>query len=145
MKLADLVFGFVIFSLLVTLIFTAVYNMTSLHSADSADEYDALVGEYNYIDEFGLESNSTLRAMDEQMKLGTAEGETTDITFISGTISAGRLIRNIFTTTGHVIEEAYVDTSSYIPRIIIDAILAIIGVFLMLVVLHFIRGYRTEV
>jgi len=145
LKFSNLVFGFVIFSVVLTLIFTVTKDLTNDYGSENAATFDELAGKYDYTSRLTTGSNSTIRTMDEQSQLGIASSEDKQIVLLSGAVSAVRLITNIFPTIGTIIEVSYGDAGGIVPRIIIDAILGIILVFLALVIIHMFMRMKSEV
>ena len=145
MKFANFVFGLVLFSAVITLLFTAARDMTEEYDSSNADDFVALAGKYDFTSNLTTEANSTIRLMSGQTELGAASSEDKDVFFLSGAVSAVRLIINIVPTTLTIIETSYGDTGSFIPRIIIDVIIGLVIVFIVLVSIHMFMRMRSEV
>lgn len=145
MKFANLVFGLVLFSVVITLLFTAARDMTEEYDSSNADAFVTLAGKYDFTSNLTTEANSTIRSMSGQTELGAASSEEKDVFFLSGAVSAVRLIINIVPTTQTIIETSYGDTGNFIPRIIIDAIIGLVIVFIVLVSIHMFMRMRSEV
>ena len=145
MKFANLVFGLVLFSVVITLLFTAARDMTEEYGSSNADAFVTLAGKYDFTSNLTTEANSTIRSMSGQTELGAASSEEKDVFFLSGAVSAVRLIINIVPTTQTIIETSYGDTGNFIPRIIIDAIIGLVIVFIVLVSIHMFMRMRSEV
>ena len=151
MKLANFIFGMVIFSIVTTMMFGAVQTMLEDNPSTSKEpgDWEELSGSYGeFVKDAATYENSTTRAILDQTELGEAGTETQDVTLLSGAISGGRMSFNIFTNFDAIISKVSTTsegTAAYIDSRIIGAIVALVIVFLALVVLHFIRGFKTEV
>ena len=149
MKLVNFIFGMVIFSIVATMMFAAVQSIIIKNNYEGADEWEELSGEYGeFIGEVGSNKNSTIRQVQDQTGFGAATSEDKDTSLIKGAISGGRLSFNFFTNFDDVINKVNADTTkgaSIIDDRIIGALTALVVLFLALVVLHFLRGFKTEV
>lgn len=146
MKLTNFVFGLIIFSIVTTIMFGAVQSMLVKNNVGDPDEWTALAGSYEkFIGDISTNANSTSRAILGQTEQGAAGSETQDVTLLTGAISGGRLSFNFFANFNDVIDKVGEDTNSYIDPKIWGAVIALALIFLGLVLLHFIRGFKTEV
>ncbi len=146
MKLTNFVFGIIIFSIVTTLMFAGVQSILTDNDVGDPSEWEALSGGYgDFVAQTGSQDNSTTRGILDQTKVGRAKSEGTDITLLSGAVSGGRLSFNFFTNFNDVITKVRGDTDTFIDPRIWAAIIALAIVFLALVVLHFLRGFKTEV
>ena len=59
-------------------------------------------------------------------------------------MSGGRLATNFYANFNEIAQKVTADSSIYIDPRITAAIVALIGVFIILITLHFIRGFKTE-
>ena len=148
MKLANLLFGFLIFSLVLSLMFAATGDILSKNDIDGADDFNALAGEYEGLTNSIASKDSTARGIEGVTKTGAADSETTDVSILKGAVSGGRLSFNFFTNFEGIIQNATEDTRSggavYIDRRITNGLIFLIIIFLTLALLHFFRGFKTE-
>ena len=145
MKLANFVFGMVLFSIITTMMFAAIQSISSDNNFVNDDEWETLAGDYNtFTGKISSKSNSTSRLMGDQTGEGVASSEDKDVRIISGALSGGRLATNFYANFNEIVQKVTADSSVYIDPRIPAAIVALIGVFIILVVLHFIRGFKTE-
>lgn len=146
MKFVNLIIGFVVFSLVVTLMFTATRDLTSEYEANNAADFVLLAGEYEgYVGNLTTSSDSTIRSMDNQTKTGTASSEDADINIVTGGLSAVRLISNIFPIMGKVLYKAQTSLGGFIHPLIWAAIIGIIAVVIILTVITMIMRMRPEI
>ena len=98
MKLANFVFGIVIFSIVTTMLFSAVQTLlTDNNSVQDPDEWENLAGSYgDFSADVASSANSTSRGISEQTEQGAAGSQTTDVTLITGAVSGGRLTTNFY-------------------------------------------------
>jgi len=146
MKFMNLIIGFVLFSVSITLMFTATRDLTSEYGSANAADFVLLAGEYeDYVGNLTTDSGSTLRAMDNQSKTGAASSEGVDINTISGGLSAVRLMSNIFPIMGKIIFKAQDSLGVFVHPIIWAALLGIIVVIIVFVIITMIMRMRPEV
>ena len=147
MKAVNLVFGFVIFSIVLSMMFAATSDIMTENSADGAGDFDALSGEYEgFTEEFG-DDKGTARGIIDAGKQGDVEGEDVDINIVSGALSGGRLAVNFISNFENIIHNATGDVNtgeSYIDDRIIGVVIILIVIFLAFVLIHFARGFKTE-
>ena len=145
MKIATLLIGLLTFSVVVTIMFSAVQKYLTLNDFSGADEWETLAGEYSTITgETITDDNSTLRQISGLTKSGEATSETKDIRLISGAISGGKLMTNFFFNFDEVFNKVGGDTKTYIDGRIIAAAIGIILIIVVLSVLFFLRGFKAE-
>lgn len=150
-KLTTFVLGMVIFSVVMTMLFSVVDQYTFENNVQrDGEENDWLVLSGNYVslsDQLSGD-NSTIREIRRQSELGASGSEATDARLLSGSISAGRLLVNFFTNSDKVVDKVTGDLNegndAIIDPNIITAIKAIAIIVLILIGLHFIRGFKTE-
>ncbi len=146
MKLSNFVFGLIIFSIVTTIMFGAVQSMLTENRIGGAEEWAELSGNYSSnIGKISTKSDSTSRAILGQTEQGVAGSETQDVTLLTGAVSGGRLTFNFFTNFNDVANKVRGDTDTFVDPRIWGAIIALALVFLLLVGLHFLRGFKTEV
>ncbi len=147
MKLVNVVFGFVIFSIVVSMMFAATGDILSQNDVSGADDFNKLAGEYESFTKQIDNKDSTARGIISQTQQKPSESEESDINALKGAISGGKLSTNFFINFQDIIHNATGDVNtgqSYIDNRIIGGILALIVIFVAFVVLHFIRGFKTE-
>ncbi len=145
MKLANFVFGMVIFSIITTMMFAAIQSISNENNVGNADEWETLAGDYNtFTGKIASGSNSTARQIGDQTESGVASSEDKDVRIISGALSGGRLATNFYANFNEIVQTVTADSSVYIDPRIPAAIVALIGVFLILVALYFLRGFKME-
>ncbi len=145
MKIATLIIGLLTFSLVTTIMFSAVQNYLIDNDFEGADDWEDLAGEYDtFTKEVSTDSNGTIRQISELTKSGEAESETTDINLISGAISGGKLLTNTFFNFDEIANKVGTDTKTFVDQRIIDAIIGIVVIIVVLSVLFFLRGFKAE-
>jgi len=148
MKLVSFIFGILLFSIITTIMFSGVQNYLTENQLKDPAEFKQLAGDYEqFIDDTTLKSNSTGLLIREQVETGVASSEERDVDIISGAISGGKLTLNFFTNFDDVVNKVRGDTGrgqDLINPKIFDVVIALAAVFLILVVLHFARGFKTE-
>ncbi len=145
MKIATLVLGFLTFSLVVTIMFSAVQSYLTLNDFSGAEEWESLSVDYGGLSSsISTDSDSTLRQVDEQTKQGDVGSKDRDITLITGAVSGGRLLTNFYTNFQNVTAKVAGDTETFVPREIINAVLGILAVIVILSVIFFLRGFKAE-
>ena len=145
MKLASFLFGIAIFSIVTTMMFSAVQTMLSDNKVGDPSEWKELAGEYEkFSSGISTDKNGTLRNIQRQSELGKVGKDDPSTFLVTGAISGGKLTTNFYTNFKQVMEKISVDTTEYIDNRIIAVILALASIFLVLVALHFLRGFKTE-
>ncbi len=145
MKLASFLFGIAIFSIVTTMMFSAVQTMLSDNKVGDPSEWKELAGEYEkFSSSISTDKNSTTRSIQRQSELGKVGKDDPSTFLVTGAISGGKLTTNFYTNFKQVMEKISVDTTEYIDNRIIAVILALASIFLVLVALHFLRGFKTE-
>ena len=147
MKAINVVLGFVIFSIIISMMFAAASNIMGENNVEGSDDFDKLSGEYNSFTSGMGDEDSTAREIIGQTKQGEASSDTSDVSLITGALSGGRLVTNFFTNFENIVHNATGDANegeAFVDDRIIGAILAIIVIFIAFVILHFIRGFKTE-
>jgi len=148
MKAINVVFGFVIFVLVLTMMFAAIADMMIQNNIDGADTFVALSGDYEgFTNQFDEQGNAISRQIIDGTKQGVATSEDKDVSLLSGALSGGRLVTSFFGNFDNIIHNATANANtgeSYIDNRIINGILALIVIFVAFVVLHFLRGFKTE-
>ena len=138
--------GIILFSIFTTIMFASVASiLDSNPGPKDPAEWTALSGGY---EQFGKDvstrTNSTTRQIKSQTDQGPASSEAEDIFIVKGALSGGRLSTNFFTNFEDVFNKVGGDTVTYINPKIIETAGFIIVVLLVLIALHFARGFKTE-
>ena len=145
MKLTTLLLGLVTFSIVATIMFSAVHNYLTLNEFNGAAEWETLSVEYEtFSAETTVNTNSTLRQISDLTKTGEAQSETQDITLLKGAVSGGKLMTNFFSNFDEVINKVGSDTETFIDPRIIAVTIAIIMLIIILSVIFFLRGFKAE-
>ena len=145
MKISTLVLGFLTFSVVVTIMFSAVQNYLTLNDFEGAEEWESLSVDYGGLSgSIATDSDSTLRQVEEQTKLGGVGSKAPDNELITGAISGGRLLTNFYTNFQNVTAKVAGDTETFVPREIINAVLGILAILVVLSVIFFLRGFKAE-
>lgn len=147
MKIANLIIGGVIFSIVLTLMFVSTQEIMEANDDPDSSEFEALAGDYESItSDFGAKGQP-MRNIINQTKQGEAQTEGTDVSLITGAISGGRLVLNFFTNFNTIINQTTSDINkgeAYIDNRIIGGIEIIIVIIIGLAVIFFLRGFRME-
>lgn len=147
MKLVNVVFGFVIFSIVVSMMFAATSDILKQNDASGSDDFDKLSGEYETFTKGIDDKSSTSRGIIDLTQSKPSESEESDINAFRGAISGGKLATNFFINFENIINNATGDVNTgqnYIDNRIIGGVLALIVIFISFAILHFIRGFKTE-
>ena len=147
MKAVNIVIGFVVFSIVLSMMFAATSDMMDGEGVDGANTFNELSGDYNTLTNELSGKDSTTRDIEEQLDIGEAGGETSDITLLTGALSSGRLIKNYIGNFDNIIHNATGDANTgavYIDSRITGGIIAIIIIIFIFIIMHFIRGFKTE-
>ena len=147
MKLTNFIFGILIFSVVMTLMFASVQSYLSKNEIGDASEWEALAADYN---KFGGAIVNKTDSGSSQIKgetdLGIASTEGSDTSIVKGAISGGKLTFSFYKNFQDVVNKVSNDVGgNFINQQMINIVLALAFVFLILVGLHFIRGFKTEV
>lgn len=146
MKLSNVIYGFIIFAAVTSILFITTAEIVTDYGIEGADEFTTLEQSYKQdINRLSLDDSSTISDMSEQTQLGEAGSEEKDITLISGAVSASRGITGYFTFMKNITNKAYADTNTYVHPIIKNTMLAILMVFIILVVISMLMRMRPEV
>lgn len=147
MKFINLVFGFVIFVLVLSLMFAGIGDMMKDNNIEGRDTFVELSGQYDgFSDQFD-EETSAARNIDAATKTGKAVSEDKDTSILSGALSGGKLVTSFFVNFNNIVNNATEDSrggGNYIDTKVVDGFLVLIVIFIIFVVLHFVRGFKTE-
>ena len=145
MKISTLVLGFLTFSVVVTIMFSAVQDYLTQNEFGGASEWGELAGDYEaFVGETITNENATLRQMSEQTKTGEAGSEAKQIVLLEGAISGGKLGTNFFFNLDVIANKIGADTKTYVDPRIVAAVIGIIMIVIILSVLFFLRGFKAE-
>ncbi len=145
MKVANLIIGLVVFSIVTTMMFAYVQNYLQKNNVGDPTEWEELSGNYNqFVTESTTQANSTLRRISNQTKLGEATSTEKDIRLVSGALGGGRLLINFFLNIDTVANKVQSDTDTYVDPRIIPAIMAVIAIIILLSIIFFLRGFKAE-
>ena len=145
MKIVTLLIGLLTFSVVMTIMFSAVQNYLTLNEFGGASEWEGLAGDYETIvGESVTDDNSTLRQISSLTKSGEFASETKDIGLISGAISVGKLMTNFFFNFDEVFNKVGGDTNTYVDGRIIAAAIGIVLIIIVFSVIFFLRGFKAE-
>ncbi len=147
MKAVNIVIGFVVFSIVLSMMFAATFDVMNDGGVEGADTFNQLSGQYKgYGEEFD-KSDSTSRNIIGATEQGAADSETKDVNILVGALSGGRQVVNFFSNFDDIVHNATGEVNqgqSYIDPRITRGFLAVVMIILAFVVLHFIRGFKTE-
>ena len=149
MKLTNLIIGFIVFSLVVSLMFGAAYDILHAEGTDGADDFKALSGEYYTLTKEMADEESVTRDITEQEQVGAGvKTDEPEITAYKGALSGGKMAINFFANFENIIHNASGDASSggenYIDSKITNGIKFVIIVILAFALLHFIWRFKME-
>jgi len=143
-KFINLMIGAVVFIGFVVFMFTFAAELTTTYGADVSGNFTALAAEYNQLDDFAG-ADSTIRAIDNETQFGDTAGQDVSSFFISGSLSAARLITNVAPTFSTLITLVATDLSTLVNPIIVDVIAAILIIFTIVLVFTVIARIKAEV
>lgn len=145
MKLTTILLGLVTFSIVATMMFSAVQDYLTINQFGGADEWEDLSGEYEvFVAETATNANSTLRDISDQTKSGESASDSQQIVLLEGAVSGGKLMINFFTNFDDVLRKTDSDTKTYVDPRIIPVVIAIIMIIIVLSVIFFLRGFKAE-
>jgi len=146
MKLTNFIFGIIVFSIITTLMFGAVHSILTENKVGKPQEWDDLAGDYKkFINETAIIEDSTGRRVLSETELGEAGKDEADVSLIKGAVSGGRLSFSFFSNFQDIVNKVNSNTTTFVDIRIWLAISALAVTFLILVILHFLRGFKTEV
>lgn len=146
MKMVTILIGLAIFSIVTTMMFSAVNQiLVDSSSTQDASEWDALSGEYEqFTQSVSPEGNSTLRSISGQTESGEADSTERSVFLFSGAISGGKLLTNFFLNIKDVQNKVTGDTDQFVDSRIINAVVIILFIVIVLSTLFFLRGAKAE-
>ena len=147
MKAVNIVIGFVMFSIVLSMMFAATSDIMDREGVEGSDTFNELSGNYDsFGNQFGS-SDSTARGIIGATEQGAADSETKDVNILVGALSGGRQVVNFFSNFDNIVSNATGEVNqgeAYIDPRITRGFLAGIMIVLAFVVLHFVRGFKTE-
>ena len=152
MKLTNLVIGFVIFSMVLSLMFASADNILDKNDIVLQDgtDFGALAGDYEGLSEQMSDKASTTRDVSDATKLGKTDKDDTDVSILKGAVAGGGLSLNLITNFEGIVSNATADvnqeggTGVLIDPRIRNGILAIIVITVIFAIIHYLRGFKTE-
>lgn len=147
MKAVNIVLGFLVFSIVVSMMFAFTSEMLTSEQPKAADEFNALAGDYkSFANEFD-EKGSTTREMQDAALGDTAVGtDEPDVASYKGVFSGVKLAINFFVDFEHIVHNATGDANDdgYIDKRITNGIIAVFFIIIAFVIIHFIRAFKME-
>ncbi len=148
MKAVNVVLGFILFAVISSLMFGMTFELMNQEKVEGASDFQNLAGEYEQFSEDIGGEDSTARGILDQTKQGAAESEDKDTSLLKGAVSGGRLVGNFYGNFENIVHNATGNInqggSTFVDQRLIRGILIMLMVFLVFVVLHFLRGFKTE-
>lgn len=150
MKAINVIIGFTMFSIVVSMMFAASGTILTKNDGKDAATFNSLSGQYDGYSSGFKKDGGVARDIDDASKQGSSGSDTPDVTLLSGALSGGRLVTNFYTNFDNIITNTTNEIGgdkrgyAYIDQRITNGILAIVFLFLVFVVIHFLRGFKTE-
>ena len=146
MKLISMVIGFLVFSLVATMMFATTHDiMNNNGNVAGTEEFQTLAGDYDDLTGAFGDSSGTARQIENLSKSGAAQATEPDVSAFKGALAGGKMSVNFLTNFQNIINTVSGDVGAgYVDQRIINGILAIIGIFLIFVVVQFIRAFKME-
>lgn len=148
MKLVNVIFGFVIFSIVTSIMFGSIGFMMVDNDIEGSSTFTDLSDDYEIFYKTINNESSPARASLGQTESGAASSEDVEISLIQGALSAGRLSISFFVNFNSILSTAIGDLDGdgegiIDPKIIVG-ILALLLIFFAFVIIHFIWRAKTE-
>ncbi len=145
MKIVTLLLGLLTFSIVATIMFSAVQDYLIQNEFGGASEWETLSVNYGeFTGEVSTDSDSTLRQIENLTKSGEFASESQQISLLEGAVSSGKLGTNFITNFEDVINKIGSDTNKYIDTRLITVAIGIITIIIVLSFLFFLRGFKAE-
>jgi len=151
MKLVNVIFGFVIFSIVISIFFGTVAQIMELNEIGSEEEREKFVilsGNYTGFVDNARSKDGTPRGILDQTDQGVASSEEVEVHLIEGALSGGRLTVNFFVNFQNIISriqgDVNPDSEALINPNIITGISALLIIFLAFVIISFIWRAKVE-
>ena len=151
MKLVELLYGVIIFSVVISLLFLLAGDFFKEGKVDDSGLYSSLAVEYEGISKNQVFKDSDIREIQDATDIGTASSETQDIFLLTGAIQGGRLIinsiknfDNIANNISSTLDEGENTAAPYIDPRIIVTLKALVVVLIVIISLQFLRGFKLE-
>lgn len=150
MKFVSFLFGILIFAVGLGLMFGAAGDIFKLNDIDDDGKFSNLEVTYESVANSQSKDGSDIRNIADAAEVGTVGTETPDVRLLTGALQGGRLvlgsIKNFGNIANNVTETIDKDTptQNYVDEKIIPLIIAISIIFLIIVSIQFIRGFKLE-
>lgn len=141
MKYVNILIGFISFSVFISLILAIAYDMDLDYGSNNQAAIVELQNDYNFIEEFSTDSNSTLRDIDAATAGGQLDDEDDD-SFIGGVVDAAKLIGGSVTTSYKVTKKVTIDMG--VHPLIFTAITGVFAVVFILFILVMLSRFKPE-
>lgn len=147
MKLLTIVIGFLVFSLVVSMMFAATSDVMSKNdNTDGSIKFLELSGDYdNLTGKFG-DSDSVVRDMSNLTNQGPAGTLEADVGAFKGALAAGKMAINLYANFDTIITTVTEDVKggNYIDSRITSAIIIILGIVVIFIIIQFLRAFKME-
>lgn len=152
MKLVELLYGVIIFSVVISLLFTLAGDFFKEGKVNDSGLYSSLAVDYKKFSENQVFKDSEIREIQGASDVGTASSTSQDIFLLTGAIQGGRLIINSIKNFDNIannisstvlIGENAVPSPYIDPRIIVT-LKALVVVLIVIISLQFLRGFKLE-
>ena len=153
MKFQTLLFGIVIFTVSLSLMFSFAGNIlkeSELPESD-VDVFTNLAVQYEDLTDEQTADGSDIRNIGDATEAGTASSDTSDIFLLTGAIQGIRLVGNSIGNIKNVVNTAYNTTTTgdtaigdYIDPRIIATVIALIVIIIIIIVVTGLRGFKLE-
>jgi len=151
MKAVNLFYGFIIFAVGLSLMFSLAGNIFKEGNVDDATVtvFTDLAVDYKKVADAETKDGSNIRDIADAAESGAAKTETTDVTLLTGAVQGGRLVINSISNFNNIknnVTSTLKDNQaeSYIDQRIVRVLFAFVVLFIVIISLQFLRGFKLE-
>jgi|TARA_Y100000034_G_C6897433_1_gene414105 hypothetical protein len=151
MKAVSVLFGLVIFSIFISLLFSLAGDVFDKGKVDDEGVFTSLATTYQDVSESQTQKGSDIRKIADASEAGAASGEDESIFLVKGAVQGGRIIKNSIANFENVAHNVTSTISLgensndvYIDSRITNTLIALSVVFFVIISIQFIRGFKLE-
>jgi len=152
MKAVNILIGLVLFSIGLSLMFSLAGDIFKQGKVDdeTIDVFTSLAIDYEGVSKSQTDDASNIRSIEDAAESGPASSEDSSVFLLTGAIQGGRLIidsvgnfNNIANNVSNTIDKDNPSQNWIDPRII-NTIMAIFAIFIIIISIQFLRGFKFE-
>ena len=154
MKVVNILIGLVIFTVGLSLMFSAASSIFDKGKVneETVTLYNDLGGDYKSVTDLQTKKGgSTIRSIGDATESGPASSDDQSVFLLTGAIQGGRLIigsignfNNVVNNVTNTINDPKNPGANYIDSRITNAILAVFAIFIIIIAIQFLRGFKFE-